>query len=296
MMADAPNSSASNPQCSVITPSFQSSAWLRLCVESVADQAGVTFEHIVQDGGSTDGTGEWIGRDKRLRAFIEKDAGMYDAINRGLSRARGSICSYLNCDEQLLPGTLAKVDRFFAAHPDTDVLFGDAVLVDARGMPLSYRRIVLPSASHVRLVHLNTLSCSMFFRRRLIERGLLFDPTRRAIGDAVWISHLLAEQVRMATLHEPLAVFSFTGENLGASTASKREADEWRGKSSVSLALRSLFAKLQHRLRKGAAGAYFRRPISIAIYTFESPTVRLVRHNPAVGYSWPEAGRQIVLT
>ena len=44
--------------------------------------------------------------------FIEKDAGMYDAINRGLARTHGEICSYLNCDEQYLPGALAKVAEF----------------------------------------------------------------------------------------------------------------------------------------------------------------------------------------
>src|SRR5882757_1252682 len=129
---------------SIITPSFRNSNWLKLCIASVADQQTVDVEHIVQDACSDDGTQEWLAADPRVRAFFEKDAGMYDAINRGLRRAGGDILAYLNCDEQYLPGALARVAEFFAQHPEIDVLFGDALLVDRRGAPLSYRRMVLP--------------------------------------------------------------------------------------------------------------------------------------------------------
>jgi len=75
---------------SIVTPSFRSSKWLKLCIASVADQQGVTFEHIVQDSCSDDGTQEWLPHDGRVRAFIEKRQGMYDAVNRGWKRAQGT--------------------------------------------------------------------------------------------------------------------------------------------------------------------------------------------------------------
>ena len=68
---------------SIVTPSFRNSDWLRLCVASVADQAGVEVEHIVQDAQSDDGTQEWLARDRRVQAYFEKDQGMYDAITEG---------------------------------------------------------------------------------------------------------------------------------------------------------------------------------------------------------------------
>jgi len=71
---------------SIITPSFRNSDWLKLCIASVADQAGVTVEHIVQDSCSDDGTQDWLPKDARVKAFVEKDAGMYDAVNRGFRR------------------------------------------------------------------------------------------------------------------------------------------------------------------------------------------------------------------
>src|ERR1700730_16381445 len=101
---------------------------------------------------------------------------MYDAINRRLSKVRGDICAYLNCDEQYLPGTLEKVADHFRNHHKIDILFGDAVLIDGEGHSLSYRRAILPTRRHVRLSHLNTITCATFFRRKIFERGFRFDP------------------------------------------------------------------------------------------------------------------------
>src|SRR5215467_9854016 len=114
---------------SIVTPSFRSSRWLKLCIASVADQ-GVTLEHIIQDAGSDDGTLDWLPRDPRVKAFIEKDQGMYDAINRGLKRSKGDLLAWLNCDEQYLPGALRTANAFFEKNPQIDVLFGDVIFVD----------------------------------------------------------------------------------------------------------------------------------------------------------------------
>ena len=115
-------------QFSIITPSFRNSDWLKLCVASVADQ-GVEVEHIIQDACSDDGTQEWLPHDPRVKAFIEKDSGMYDAINRGLRRATGEVLACLNADEQYLPGAFAAVWSCFQTHPEAEVVFGDAVVV-----------------------------------------------------------------------------------------------------------------------------------------------------------------------
>src|SRR5437667_686879 len=118
MMAGA-SSLVATPRFSIITPSFRSSAWLKLCLASVADQ-GIELEHIVQDAGSDDGTLDWLPQDRRIKAFVEKDAGMYDAVNRGLRRATGELLAYINCDEQYLPGALSTVMDFFKQNPSIE--------------------------------------------------------------------------------------------------------------------------------------------------------------------------------
>jgi len=113
----------------------------------VADQE-VEHEHIVQDAGSDDGTLDWLPNDRRVKAFVEKDQGMYDAVNRGLRRATGDILAYLNCDEQYLPGALAAVNGFFNQHPGVDVLFGDVIMVDGEGRYLYHRKMQTPLKYH----------------------------------------------------------------------------------------------------------------------------------------------------
>jgi len=271
---------------SIITPSFRQFDWLKLCAASVADQRGVEHEHIVQDADTGPELQEWAATIPQLSLHVEKDEGMYDAINRGLRRSTGEICSYLNCDEQYLPGTLARVAAFFEAHSDVNVLFGDAILIDDRGNPLSYRRTVLPSFNHVRYVHLNTPTCATFFRRTLLDRGFFFDPNWKVIGDQVWMEQLLLANVRMATLSDPLAVFTFTGQNLGATKASGDEASRRRGPMSLGKHVTRQSAQFSHRLRKLLAGAYRRRNIAIEIYTRNSPSLRQKRF-AEVGFSWP---------
>ena len=113
---------ASELRFSIITPSYRSSQWLRLCIASVADQEDVQCEHIVQDACSDDGTQKWLPRDSRVKAFIEPDQGVYDESNRGFKHATGEILVYLNCDDQYLPGGLKLVHDYFRVHPQVEAV------------------------------------------------------------------------------------------------------------------------------------------------------------------------------
>ena len=253
---------------SIITPSFRNGSWLKLCIASVADQTGVTREHIVQDAGSDDGTLDWLPRDSRVCAFVEKDNGMYDAINRGLRRAQGDILAYLNCDEQYLPGALAAVKKFFDAHPKIEVLFGDVVVVDAEGHCIACRKMVLPSRTHVQVSHLPTFTCATFFRRSLVQKHqLFFDPQWRIVGDAAWIVKMIEKRIRMAMLHRYTSAFTQTGDNLSVSPNALNEKLRLRSTASPwTRALKPLWIT-RHRLDKWSAGCYRQAPFQYDIYT-----------------------------
>jgi glycosyltransferase involved in cell wall biosynthesis len=273
-------------QFSVITPSFRNSGWLKLCIASVADQA-VEVEHIVQDAGSDDGTLDWLPKDPRVKAFVEKDSGMYDAVNRGLRRAQGEILAYLNCDEQYLPGTLTAVGDFFAQHPEVDVVFGDFIAVDTRGDYLFHRKVLTPLKHHTWVSHLQTFTCATFFRRKLIAgQQHFFNPQFRVAGDGEWMLRLLQHKTPMAVLRRFTSTFTMTGANLGASPESVREnlqiyhsAPFWVRR------LKPLFI-LHHRLRRLAGGIYSQKPFSYALYTTESPQKRLVHQVPRPNFKW----------
>ncbi len=96
----------------VVTPSYGYAHFLRDAIVSVAEQPGITVEHIVQDGGSTDGTVELLQElDDRVDWVSEPDDGQSDALNRGIARARGRWIAWLNADEFYLPGGLAALVR-----------------------------------------------------------------------------------------------------------------------------------------------------------------------------------------
>ena len=282
---------------SVITPSFRQLDWLDLCARSIADQASPSLqvEHLVQDACSP-GIDEWARRATgelarpgyELRMVSEPDAGMYDAVNKGLRRAGGDICAYLNCDEQYLPGALAKVARIFEEDPAVEVVFGDAILVREDGTPLAWRRIVTPSSLHTRTCHLGTLTCATFFRRSILERDLYFPPEWKALGDAAWVCRLIDAGLRMRAMRAPTSAFTFTGANLGTSPAGRAEASRW--KDTVTGLRRHMgpWASLHHRIRKWLAGAYSLPGIDVALYTKGSPRERKVFRLGKNAFGWAD--------
>ena len=260
---------------SIVTPSFRNSTWLKLCIASVADQQGVELEHIVQDSCSDDGTQDWLPQDRRVRAFIEKDSGMYDAINRGYRRAQGDILAYLNCDEQYLPGALKAVSDFFAAHPDVEVALAGTIVVDEKGQYLCHRHSLVPHPRHI-WFRFPVLTSSVFLRRRVIsERGLFFDTRWRAIGDFHWFLTLLANRVPMAVCDTFTSIFVETGANFGLQPAAVREIEATVATVPRWVKLLKPVWIMHHRLRRLAAGHFSLKPASYSLYTLASPERRV---------------------
>lgn len=260
---------------SIITPSFRSSNWLKLCVASVADQRGVEWEHIVQDAGSDDGTLDWLPGDRRVKAFIEKDHGMYDAVNRGFRRATGDILAYLNCDEQYLPGGLKAVRDFFEAHPQIEVALAGTIVTDGEGNYLCHRHQMVPHPQGV-WFRFPILTSSVFLRRKVIvERSLFFDPKWRDLGDFHWMLALMKQRVPMAVCGDFTSAFADTGENMNLKPNAIREkAETDRMTPSWVRALKPVWV-LHHRLRRLAAGHFNLRPSSYSIYTLKSAGQRV---------------------
>ncbi len=262
---------------SIITPSFRQSAWLKLCIASVADQQGIEVEHIVQDAGSDDGTLDWLPQDKRVRAFVEKDAGMYDAVNRGLRRSSGDLLAYLNCDEQYLPGALQTVAQFFHANPSVEIVFADTIVIDARGGYICDRKVLLPLPNHSTVCSLGVLTAAMFFRRSTLQNHeLYFDPKWRDVGDVDWVLRALHRRAKMAVLRRFTSAFTDTGDNMNLKPNARRESKLMVESAPKLVQKLALVFKIHHRLRRLAHGLYFHKPHSYSIYTRDSPDQRLV--------------------
>ncbi|MEQ1746666.1 MAG: glycosyltransferase family 2 protein [Saprospiraceae bacterium] len=121
---------------SIITVVFNGRSLLPGTVESVRRQTFTGIEYIIVDGGSTDGTvdlvRQYAAEMPNLRWISEKDNGLYDAMNKGLRMATGDFVWFINCGDHLhAPDTVEKTAALVG--PETDVLYGDTLLVnDAR--------------------------------------------------------------------------------------------------------------------------------------------------------------------
>jgi glycosyltransferase involved in cell wall biosynthesis len=130
-----------HPRVTVITPSFNQSAYLEETIASVLGQAYKNLEYIIIDGGSTDGSVDIIRKyEDRLAYWVsEKDRGQTHAINKGLQRATGDIMAYLNSDDVYAQGTLERVADYWVRHPDVDLVHGRCRFVAQGGTKVGER-------------------------------------------------------------------------------------------------------------------------------------------------------------
>jgi len=131
--------SSSAPLLSIVTPTFNSVATVEETIRSVMDQGDVTVEHIVMDGGSTDGTIEILKKYPHIRWFSEKDEGHYHAMHKGVLESSGRYFCILNSDDYFRPGALAAIAGKLKDDVTLDGVFGDVVFIDNDGNEL-YRR------------------------------------------------------------------------------------------------------------------------------------------------------------
>jgi len=136
------------PKLSIITPCLNHVRFLDETMRSIHSQGYPGLEHIVVDGGSTDGSVDLIRRyaDRLAWWCSEKDSGHGEALAKGAERATGEIVTWICSDDLLLPGALFAVARYFEQHPGAEWVVGDGLKIDGDsrifrliyGMPLTY--------------------------------------------------------------------------------------------------------------------------------------------------------------
>ena len=169
------------PRLSVITPALDQARYITETLDSVAALA-VEHEHIVVDGGSTDGTVELLRAraDPSLIWSSEPDRGQTDAVNKGLRRASGDYVGWINADDAYaVEGVLRAVEHLDAA-PQTAAVYGFMEITDENGVVV---RTYRPAAFNWRrYLWLGDYvpTTAIIFRRSLLERGLLDEHFRDA--------------------------------------------------------------------------------------------------------------------
>lgn len=166
------------PLVSIITPSFNQSAYLEQTIQSVLAQDYPALEYILIDGGSTDGSLEIIKKyQDRLAVWVsEPDQGQTDAINKGFNRSSGQIMAWLNSDDLYHKNALRNAVEFLLAHPEIGMVYGDTDLIDKYGNPIG--RFNARQTSYQRLMRggVNIPQPAAFWRRELWDLAGPLDP------------------------------------------------------------------------------------------------------------------------
>lgn len=160
-----------SPNITIVTPCLNSERTIRATIESVLSQEYRDWEHWVLDGGSTDATPRILAEYPHLRWVSETDAGNYDAMNKGIARARGEWIVILNADDCFRQEALSTVARAITQHPEWDALFGDVVYVDAAGREI-YRRAEARYDYRVLLYAVDYVCHQTLFVRRHVYQRL----------------------------------------------------------------------------------------------------------------------------
>lgn len=189
----------------IVSPVLNGMPWLPEAIGSVARQreaAALELEHLVFDGGSTDGSREWLESNEGLgyKLFLEPDDGQTAALRKGFERASGELLGWLNADDVLEPGALEAAHDVLVSGPDVVMVSGACLFIDVAGsitgvMPTP----PVPTFDALVRTRFNPAQPSTFFRASAYRAAGGLDPGfNLAMDTDLWLK--LAKHGRYVVL------------------------------------------------------------------------------------------------
>ncbi len=199
------------PLFSIVTVCRNAERSIGKALDSVAGQQGAfgTFEHLVIDGQSTDGTLRIVEQYPHVRVVSERDSGIYDAMNKGIAMSRGRYVAFLNADDWYEPHALETVAAALRTVPDAALVHGDV----RRWVGDRAVDVVKPSLDrglHGTLV-MPVNHPATFTRRDVFSRVGTFDLAYRLFADYDWARRVIRAGMPMHYCPAVLTNFAVGG-------------------------------------------------------------------------------------
>jgi glycosyltransferase involved in cell wall biosynthesis len=238
-----------HPIISVVTPAYNAESTILRCLDSVAAQTYPRIEHIVVDGGSTDGTLRLIAG-RAVTLVSEKDAGIYDAMSKGVRMAAGEFVHILNADDAY--ATPAVLSQMAAVMDEKgwDICHAMAAQVDAGGGIV--RRFGRPVSKAALLRKMRIAHPTVVVRRSVYQRYGAFSVGFRIAGDHEFMLRVL-DRVRIGFIpqvmvHMSLGGVSTTSTNVARAYRESMSASLMHGANPLFAAVRCYFEIAKHRI------------------------------------------------
>ncbi len=214
---------------SIVTASLNQAAYLLEALESVRCQRSLDVEHLVFDGGSTDGSVDLLRSLDwpHLRWQSGPDKGQSDALNKGFLAASGDIVGWLNSDDRYRASCFAHVLEAFRQHPEVDVFYGDYTVIDQHGKFLKIRQETGFSPFILTYHHVLVIPTpSTFFRRRIFDEGNFLRTDLHYAMDYEFFLRLSAKRYKMQRLPALLADFRVHPQSKSETSAHRQAAEK----------------------------------------------------------------------
>lgn len=207
---------------SIITINYNNLDGLKKTVQSVIKQSYKDYEWIVIDGGSTDGSKEFLDENKEYFSYYvsEKDSGIYNAMNKGTLKARGEFCQYLNSGDYFIDGTiLEKV--FSKSNLESDVYYGDVNFIK-NDVVIEHR--TYPDKMSLTFLFRSPLGHQASFIRTSAAKTVMYNEKYTISGDRYFFLALYCRGYSFFHLKLPIVFFDAEGIGSSLSTIEKRRA------------------------------------------------------------------------
>lgn len=199
---------------SIITVCFNSEKTIENTVKSVLSQKYKNIEYIVIDGKSSDSTLNILDKYKQNIDLLisEKDTGIYDAFNKGLSYATGDVITYLNSDDYYCDdNVLTKVSEEFVKSPTIDMIYGDVIYVKSGKIIRKY------SSKKFKLKYLEfgffPAHPSIFLKKKIYDKYGVYDNTFNIAGDFEFICRILLLGINIKYINQVITIMSLGGKS-----------------------------------------------------------------------------------
>lgn len=215
------------PLITYVTVVYNRINTLQKCMESVWNQDYPNIEYIVIDGGSTDGTRELIeaNADKIDYYISQPDNGIYDAMNKGVMLANGSLICFMNSDDQCKPNAASKVADVYQ-KTGADIICGRRELVSGgkRLYEAQYPRYPIKKSvfRYVQMFHQST-----YVTPEVFNTVGYFEEKYTLLADWIWESKSIDAGFKIQFSDEELSRFSYDGASCQGIYKRDEEWEKW---------------------------------------------------------------------
>ncbi len=217
---------------SIVTISYNNLAGLKKTLPSILEQTYTQFEHIIVDGGSQDGSAQFIATYARqaeergitVQWISERDKGIYNAMNKGIQMSTGEYIEILNSGDMLASdGIVGAMHEALALHNEPDILYGN--MLKDKATSLCRDRCFAGNKITMRGMYRGTLNHSpAYIKRSLFDQYGFYDENYKIVSDWKWyLQVIIFGGVEPVYVDLDVTVFEMTGISETNKTLDKEE-------------------------------------------------------------------------